>query len=336
MRVGLVGLGRMGRVHAANMLAHHAVTELLVLARTPVRARAAAHEWNDSRVCVCTGLDELLRQADGVVVATDTTAHPTCVRAAIRARVPVLCEKPVSLRRDTLVDLRDEAAAVGVPVAIGFQRRHDVGYQRLREAMATGVPGRPQLVRTVAHDRVPPDPDYLSTSGGIWRDLLIHDFDAMSWVLGARAVEVYAQGPVRQGKGDSADGAPDTALAVVTFADGTRGMASGARRNAQGYDCRIEIFGDRATLAAGFDHGMPVRCVAPGATPPGELHEDFAERFAPAFRAEIDRFLELVSGGSPRLPSLEAGIHALEVAAACELSQRRRRPVAIDRRGDAG
>ncbi|HEX5565575.1 MAG TPA: Gfo/Idh/MocA family oxidoreductase [Streptomyces sp.] len=328
MRIGLVGLGRIGLMHAANAVADDTVSELLLTSRDPAKAEREAAALGEKASARAT-LEDVLAEADGLLVATSTATHPDIIRTSVKAGVPVLCEKPAAMDRPTLAALSEDVAASGVPVLIAFQRRYDPGYRRLREEVAAGTAGRPQLVRTVAHDRTPPPPEYIPTSGGIWRDLLIHDFDAVPWVLGERAVEVYAQGAAFTGPPYTDCGDADTAVAVVTFGSGVRALCTGARTNGQGYDCRMEVFGDRATLAAGAGPRTPVRSLEEDAPPPAEPYEGFPQRFDAAYKAQIEQFVQVIQGRAENPSPPEAGLHALEIAEACERSRRLNRPVAI-------
>ncbi|GAA2435941.1 Gfo/Idh/MocA family protein [Streptomyces macrosporus] len=332
MRIGLIGLGRIGLMHAANAVADDEVSELLLTSRDPAKAEREAAALGEKARARAT-LEDVLAEADGLLVATSTATHPDIIRASIAAGVPVLCEKPAAMDRPTLAALARDVEASGVPVLIAFQRRYDPAYRRLREEVAAGAVGRPQLVRTVAHDRVPPPPEYIPTSGGIWRDLLIHDFDAVPWVLGERVVEVYAQGNAFSGSPYTDCGDADAAVAVLTFASGARALVSGARANGQGYDCRIEVFGDRATLAAGVGPRTPVASLEEDAPPPAEPHQGFPERFDTAYKAQIRQFVEVVRGRAENPSPPGDGLHALEIATACELSRRLNRPVAVTEDG---
>jgi myo-inositol 2-dehydrogenase/D-chiro-inositol 1-dehydrogenase len=216
-----------------------------------------------------------------------------------------------------------------VPVMMGFQRRYDPAYQELQRRVKVGEAGRVQLVRSTNNDRIPPHPSFLPASGGIWRDLLIHDFDALAWVVGERVTEVHATGSVLVDPVYADHGDADTATATLRFEGGALGVVTGARRNGQGYDCRLEVFGAEATLATGVDAYTPVLSLEPGTPAPAGAHEGFMGRFAAAYRAEIAHFLHVIQGTADNLTPPEEGLHALEIALACERSVIERRTVRV-------
>jgi myo-inositol 2-dehydrogenase/D-chiro-inositol 1-dehydrogenase len=248
--------------------------------------------------------------------------------------VPVLCEKPLTMDPDRLSVLVGELRAYDVPVMVGFQRRYDPAYTALRRRIAEGEAGRVQVVRSASHDRLPPDPAFVPTSGGVWRDLLIHDFDAVAWIVGERVTEVYAAGSVLVDDVYAACGDADTATATLRFEGGALGVVTGARRNGQGYDCRLEVFGADATLATGVDGLTPVVTTEPGVPGPEERHDGFMGRFAGAYRAEMVHFAGLVRGEADNLTPPAAGLHALEIALACESSVAQAGPVSVPLKGN--
>ncbi len=323
MRVGVLGLGRIGAMHARNAAA--VVDEVLVY--DPIAEPVAG-------LRACASVEELLGAVDGVVIATPTLTHADLTLAAVRAGVPVLCEKPLAMELDRLRALVGELAPYDVPVMVGFQRRYDPAYAELRRRVASGEAGRVQLVRSASHDRLPPDPAFVPTSGGVWRDLLIHDFDAVSWIVGERVTEVYATGSVLVDQVYADCGDADTATATLRFEGGALAVVTGARRNGQGYDCRLEVFGADATLATGVDDRTPVVSVEPGEPASVGAHEGFMGRFAAAYRAEMAHFVGLVRGEADNLTPPVAGLHALEIALACERSVASNGPVGVSLRGD--
>ncbi|MGI8331503.1 Gfo/Idh/MocA family protein [Actinomadura scrupuli] len=322
MRIGVVGLGRIGVMHARHVAE---LAELVPADGDPARAAAVA----GLGVAVRPDMRALLGEVDGVVIATPTPTHPALIREAVRAGVPVLCEKPAALDLGVLRELVQDLKRYDVPVMMGYQRRYDPAYQELRRRVAAGRTGRVQLARSTSNDRTPPDPSFLPGSGGIWRDLLIHDLDALAWVVGERVTEVQAAGAVLVDPVYADHGDADTATATLRFEGGALGVVTGARRNGQGYDCRLEVFGAEATLATGVDDHTPVVSLEPGVPAPAGAHDGFMGRFAAAYRAEIAHFLRVIAGTADNLTPPEEGLHALEIALACERAVRERRPVRV-------
>ncbi|MEV0615035.1 Gfo/Idh/MocA family oxidoreductase [Nonomuraea sp. NPDC050404] len=308
MRVGLLGLGRIGAFHAATLAAHPLVTELIVA--DPVRTSPYGGQGDPF-------------EADVVVIATPTGTHAELIIKACERGIPVFCEKPVaSTVADTVKVLE---AAAGNRVQIGFQRRFDPGYVAAAHALRAGELGELHRVHLVTADAAPPPAAYIPLSGGIYRDCHIHDFDALRWVTGLEVVSVYAKGANRGAAFFAEAGDVDNSAALLTLSDGTLATLQGSRYNGGGYDVRMELAGTRRTHAVGLSPRAPLRTTEglPGLGQ--ESWPDFVARFEAAYRAEIDAFLR-----SDRSPcSIEDALEALYVAEAADLSLREGRPVEV-------
>jgi myo-inositol 2-dehydrogenase/D-chiro-inositol 1-dehydrogenase len=215
-------------------------------------------------------------------------------------------------------------------VMIGHQRRFDAGYLEAKRAYVTGELGWIHTFRAVTCDMAPPPVEFLATSGGLFRDCSVHDFDILRWLTGQDIVEVYARG---SNNGDPAIGAVgdvDTALSVVTLADGTVGTVSASRYNGAGHDVRLEIQGSQDTVLVGLDTTTALRSAEPGVTfPAGPAHRTFAERFASAYRAELLAYIELVQGERANPCPPEEAVAAVRVADAAQESLTTGRPVRV-------
>lgn len=237
---------------------------------------------------------------DGVVVAASTDAHTDLELACVEAGLPTLCEKPVAQTGAAGAELLRRLDGSAVPVQIGFQRRFDAAIGAARVGVVSGELGWLNTIRSTTLDPEPPSPEYVAGSGGIFRDCGVHDFDAIRWVTGQDAVEVYATGSNRGADFFRSYDDVDTSATIVTFSDGALGVVSNTRYNARGYDVRLEVHGSKDSVAAGVDDGWPIRATQPGATfPSGAPHRFFMDRFLPAFRAQSETFLEVVAGTQP-------------------------------------
>jgi myo-inositol 2-dehydrogenase / D-chiro-inositol 1-dehydrogenase len=320
MRVGLLGLGRIGAFHAATLAAHPGVDELVVSDADGGRAAQVA-----ARLGARVG-DAF--DSDAVVVATPTATHAELLMRACATGVPVFCEKPVASGvRDTLRVL-DAVRRSGTVVHIGFQRRFDAGYAAARKALAAGELGTLHRVHMLTADPRPPDPGYIPTSGGIYRDCHIHDFDILRWVTGREADTVYATGSNRGEAFFAEAGDVDNSAALLTMDDGTLVTLQGSRYNGAGYDVRMELAGTLGTWAVGLDPRVPLTS-AEGLQPPGEPWPDFATRFEPAYVAELGAFLAAARGETESPCTVEDALAALYLAEAAELSRREGRPVRV-------
>jgi myo-inositol 2-dehydrogenase/D-chiro-inositol 1-dehydrogenase len=220
--------------------------------------------------------------------------------------------------------------AAGGVVQMGHQRRFDAGYLEARRAYRAGELGWIHSLRAVTCDAAPPPVAFLATSGGLLRDVSVHDFDVLAWLTGRRIVEVYALGSNNGDPGIGEVGDVDTALAVCTLDDGTIATVSASRYNGAGHDVRLEIQGSLASVVVGLDDHAALRSTEPGvAFPAGRPHATFAERFAPAYRAEMAAFLELVRGERDNPCTPEEAVAASLVADAAQESLRTGRPVPV-------
>ena len=328
LHLGIVGVGRIGAFHARTLRETAHVARLTVADADRSRAEQVATTLG---VQAAESPEALLEaNLDAVVIATATPGHAPLLSLAARAGLPAFCEKPVALALEPLDAVIDEAAAAETLVQVGFQRRFDDGYRAARDAVADGTVGNLLLLRAVTHDPAPPAEEYIAESGGIFRDLHIHDFDAIRFVTGREIVEVYADGAVRETPWFERHGDVDAAVVVVRLEGGMLGVVTGTRHDPRGYDVRLEIFGVDDSIAVGVDARTPLRSVEPGAGRAGDGYRDFLDRFADAYRAELEAFVEtLLSGGESLCPLADARA-ALAVALAADRSRATRRPVSIE------
>ncbi|MEU8779386.1 Gfo/Idh/MocA family oxidoreductase [Streptomyces sp. NPDC048606] len=326
MRIGIVGTGRIGSFHAAALARHPDAGSLLLADADPGRAARLADRLGAT---AAPSVDQVFTWGvDAVVIATATAAHAELVVRAVRGGLPVFCEKPVApdLAR-TLAVLR-EVAAVGGTLQLGFMRRFDAGYATARELVRSGALGRLHTVRTTTSDPTPPPAAYLATSGGLYRDCLVHDFDMVRWVTGREVDEVYATGADGGLAAFRDSGDVHTAAALLTLDDGTLVSSTATRCNGAGYDVRMELSGELDQVSSGLDDRTPIASTEPHGPPPASKPwSGFLERFGPAYEAELAAFVRLVRGEGPNPCDGREALAAFRVAEACELSRRERRPV---------
>ncbi len=325
MRIGVAGVGRIGTMHAANLASLVQVDEVLLFDPVPGRAELAATEQKTRAV---HDLEELLAQSDGVLVATPTDTHPAMVRRCIGAGTPVLCEKPIAADLAAMSLLVDEIEASGVPVLVGFQRRFDPAVVELRRRVVAGELGAIYHVRATGFDADPPDFAYLPTSGGIFRDLLIHDLDAVPWLVDEPVVEVYASGSVLVDEAFAAADDVDNAVVLLRFAGGAHAVLSAGRHDPLGYDHRIEVLGARDSVVVGLDVRTPLNSLTPdGPTAGPDAYPGFPERFRHAYRNEMQVFTDVLAGWSDNPSPARDSLVSLRLAEACEQSRRTGAPV---------
>jgi myo-inositol 2-dehydrogenase/D-chiro-inositol 1-dehydrogenase len=329
MRLGLIGLGRIGAFHAQTLTDLPVVDSLVVTDAVPavtaeVAARLGAEPADSPAALLAAGVD-------GVVVAAATDAHPSLILAAVDTGLPVFCEKPVAATIAEGVEVQRQVEAAGVPVQIGYQRRFDAAFQAARAAVASGELGWLHTVRATTLDPAPPPAAYVAVSGGIFRDCSVHDFDIIRWVTGHEVVEVYATGSNRGDQLFTEAGDVDSSAAVLTLDDGTLVLVSNTRYNPRGHDVRMELHGSSDSIAVGLDDHLPLRSVEPGASfPSGKPYQFFMDRFRPAYRAELEAFAEVVAGRRPSPCTVADALEAGWIAEACTRSLQQHRPVRME------
>jgi myo-inositol 2-dehydrogenase/D-chiro-inositol 1-dehydrogenase len=329
MRLGLIGLGRIGGFHAATLSALPVVESLVVSDAAPALTREVAAKVGAQAVDTPEAV--LAAGIDGVLIAAATDAHPALLLAAVEAGLPVFCEKPVARSAADAVKVYEQVADSGVAVQIGYPRRYDAGFAAARAAVASGELGWLHTVRSTTLDPAPPPAAYIAGSGGIFRDCAVHDFDAVRWVTGREVVEVYSTGGNRGAHFFAAAGDVDTAASILTLDDGTLAVVSNSRYNPRGHDVRLELHGSADSIAVGLEDRLPLRSVEPGVTfPAGKPHHFFMDRFADAFRAELAAFTEVVAGTRPSPCPIADALETGWVAEACTLSLQQHRPVRIE------
>jgi myo-inositol 2-dehydrogenase / D-chiro-inositol 1-dehydrogenase len=319
MRVGLAGTGRIGAFHASTLAGLDEVEAVVVSDIVPASAARLADEHGYE---LAEDLDALLGRVDAVVVTTSTTGHAATVRAAVAAGIPTFCEKPVATTLAETVEMVEVVGKADVPVHVGFQRRFDAGYRRARDVVLSGELGFLHTIRANTHDQSPPPAAYIPTSGGLFRDCSIHDFDILRFVTGREVARVFATGA---NKGDpffTEGGDVDTAAAVLTMDDDTLVLVSATRYNGGGHDVRMELMGSAGTLGVGYDDSLAVRSAEVDVDfPRGPQRWSFMERFLPAYRAELTAFCDVVAGRIPSPCTVADALEAFRVAEACELSR---------------
>jgi len=329
MRIGLAGVGRIGAFHAETLRDLAGVDEVVVSDLDTGAARAVADRLG---VGYAASPDELLTSGiDGFVIAVATPGHAPLIREGIHAGLPTFCEKPLAGTLDEGIVLAKEVRASDVPVHIGFQRRFDLGYRRVAQAVAGGELGFVHSVRASTHDQAPPPAAYIPTSGGLFRDCSIHDCDIVRFVTGHEVETVFATG-ANKGAAFFADaGDVDTAAALLTLDDGTLVTLTATRYHGAGHDVRMEVAGSDGTLGVGYDDSLAVTSAEAGATnPAGPRHRSFMDRFRPAYQAELTAFVEVAKGTRPSPCTVADAVQASRIAEACELSRHEGRVVRME------
>lgn len=327
MRVGLLGAGRIGRVHAKAISAHAGSQLVAVSDMVALNAENLAAEYN---IKACS-TEQIIAdpQIDAVLIATSTDTHCDLIEMASAAGKAVLCEKPVDLDYRRAKACMAKVEQTGQIVMIGFNRRFDPNFMAMKQALEAGEIGKAELLSVTSFDPAPPPIDYIKVSGGIFRDMMIHDFDMVHFIMGELPVRVMAAGSSLVDPAIGAAGDLDTAVVTLVFADGRLAVIRNSRRAAYGYDQRIELLGSEGLLQAeNMLENTLVKATAAGVQS-AKPTWFFLERYMPAYEAEWAAFVAAVSGEAPVPVSLADGVAALALAEAASLAARSGQPVAL-------
>ncbi len=256
LRVGLLGAGRIGKIHGGNVAAHPAARLTAVADAVPAAAEALAAATGAS----VASIDAIIASPDidAVVICTPTDMHADQIEAAAKAGKAVFCEKPVDLSSDRIRACLATVKAAGTPLMIGFNRRFDPNFAALKRRLDAGDAGAIEIVTVISRDPGPPPVDYVKRSGGLFRDMMIHDLDMARFLLGEEPVEVHAVGSSLVDPAIGAAGDVDTAAVLLKTASGKIAQISNSRRATYGYDQRIEVHGSKGMLRAGNVHETTV------------------------------------------------------------------------------
>jgi len=321
MRIALFGCGRIGRVHA-DAIASHPRAELAWVCdpmQDIARELAAQHATSATADTAAVLADPTI---DAVVIASSTPTHVDLLARAVRSGKAVLCEKPIDLDIARVDACWAEIGAAEPLVMVGFNRRFDSSIREVRDRIRAGEIGRLEQLAITSRDPAPPPAEYIAKSGGLFRDMTIHDLDLARFMLG-EVVEVQAMGANLVEDYVEKCGDIDTAVVIMRSAGGALCQIANSRHCAFGYDQRLEAFGSTGMLAVHNQLPTSVRYAGPGRTEAaGPYSGFFLERYGPTYRAELDHFITAVEKGGPLEPGFADGRAALVLANAADKSMR--------------
>ena len=268
-----------------------------------------------------------LPEVDAVVIVSPSSLHREHIKLAAAAGKAIFCEKPLADTVDKALDATETVRASGVPLQVGFQRRFDAGYVSAKELIVEGAVGEVEMFRGITCDRIPPV-EYLKTSGGLFWDLGVHDFDAARFLMAQEIVAVHATGTVRVEPALAEFGDIDYGLVILRFGNGALGIVQNSWRAPWGYEIRAEVYGSQGKVVTELDEKAPVRLYADRSWR-SERHHLFVERFREAYRLELQAFVDALQSGRRPSPDAEDGLKALQVADAATRSHREKRWVQV-------
>ena len=320
MRFGVIGAWRIGRIHSANIAAR---------ADSKVRFVADADAASADSLAISTGasvaaIDEILasREIDAVAVCSPTDTHADLIERAARAGKAIFCEKPIDLDAERIRRCLAVVASTGATLMVGFNRRFDANFAALKARIANGAIGALESLAITSRDPGPPPLSYIARSGGLFRDMMIHDFDMARFLLGEEPIAVSAMGSALVDKAIGDAGDVDTAVVVMETKSGRLAQISNSRRATYGYDQRVEAHGSKGMLRADNIRETTVEFAGADGFVGDKALNFFLERYAGAYRAELDAFIAAVQSGAAPSPSGEDGLKANLLADAAYLSWR--------------
>lgn len=327
MKVGLLGAGRIGRIHGLNVAQHKnaklvAVADAHAAAAEALAAEAGARTASIEAILADQGID-------AVLICTPTDMHADLIEAAAKAGKAVFCEKPVDLSAERIRACLATVKTAGVPLMIGFNRRFDPNFAALEKRLRDGQAGNIEIVTIISRDPGPPPVDYVKRSGGLFHDMMIHDLDMARFLLGEEPVVVHALGSSLVDHAIGAAGDVDTAAVIMKTASGKIAQISNSRRATYGYDQRIEVHGSKGMLSAGNVPETTVSFAAGDGIRADVVQNFFLERYAAAYRHELDAFIDAVAKGGKPNPDGEDGLRAQILADAATRSAQTGQPVTL-------
>ncbi len=330
INVGVIGAGRIGTLHIEHLAQDIPDAELVTICSLERgRIDTLAAQFNVPKVT--NDYTTLLTDAqiDAVLVCTSTDTHVQISQEAAEAGKHIFCEKPIAFNLARI----DETLAIversGVKFQVGFNRRFDTSFRRVREAVASGEIGEPHILRITSRDPAPPPIEYVKVSGGIFLDMTIHDFDMARYLIGDEVTEVYATGGVRVDPSIGEAGDIDTAVITLKFRNGIIGTIDNSREAVYGYDQRVEVFGSKGMVTAANPLTDTVIFSGSKGTRAASPPYFFVERYKPAFLAELQAFLTCIREDTPPLVTGEDGRVPVVMGFAAMQSLRENRPVRL-------
>ncbi len=327
VRFGLLGAGRIGKLHGGNIAASAdaklvAVADVIADAAASLAAATGAEARSVDDIINATDID-------AVLIGTSTDTHADLIERAVKAGKAVLCEKPVDLDAKRIAACLKVVEASGKPLMVGFNRRFDPNFAALKKRLDAGAVGNVEMVTVISRDPGPPPVSYIERSGGLYRDMMIHDFDMARFLLGEEPVEVHAVGSVLVDPAIGKAGDVDTAMVMMRTASGKLCQISCSRRATYGYDQRIEVHGSGGMIRAGNVHETTVEVAGTEGFRTDPVLNFFLERYTLAYRLELAAFIDAVNTGKAPSPSGYDGLMAQRLADAATEAKRTGQPVKV-------
>lgn len=327
LKFALLGAGRIGKVHAKSIAANGQAELVAVADALADAANALAAEYN----CAVRTIAEIetSTDVDAVVICTPTDTHADLIEQFARAGKAIFCEKPIDFNVKRVQDCLAVVAETKASLMVGFNRRFDPHFMAVRQAIDNGQVGKVEMVQIISRDPGAPPINYITRSGGIFRDMTIHDFDMARYLLGEEPEAVLATGSVLIDDAIGEVGDFDSVTVTLTTASGRHCQISNSRRATYGYDQRIEVLGSAGMVSAENQREVDIEIANGNGFTRPPLHDFFMTRYTQAYASEISAFIDAVTTGKPTSPNGEDGLIALALADAAMKSVAEKRTVLL-------
>ncbi len=328
---GVLGAGRMGKIHIENIL--YNIPNLKLKAVADINRNDKLEKWANT-----IGVPKLISDASEiindpeinmVVIASSTDTHTRFIQEVAKAKKDIFCEKPIDTDLKRIKETLEIVKEEGVKLMIGFNRRFDKNFKRVREMVSSGQVGIPQIVKVTARDPAPPSIEYIRSSGGMLFDMTIHDWDMARFQVGSEIEEVYAKGAVLVDPEIGKAGDIDTTVLILKFKNGALGMIDNSRQAVYGYDQRVEVFGSKGCAIADNEPLNTVRLYTSEKIKEDNIPYFFLQRYMDSYAAELRYFIECLQENKEPSPNGEDGFQNVVIAIAAQKSYEENRPVKI-------
>jgi myo-inositol 2-dehydrogenase/D-chiro-inositol 1-dehydrogenase len=329
--VGLIGAGRIGKIHIENLLQKISEVKLKIVA--DIKIDDTMRNWAlDKGVPRLTNdPNEIFTdpEIEIVLICSPTNTHAKFIQKAAKVKKHIFCEKPIDMDIKRIQDTLSIVKEKGVKLMVGFNRRFDRNFLRCYESVSTGQIGEPQIVKITSRDPTPPPIDYIKASGGIFFDMTIHDWDMARYQVRSEVKEVYATGAVLIDNEIGNVGDIDTAVAVLKFENGAFGIIDNTRQAVYGYDQRVEVFGSKGCVIADNEATNTVRIYTSECTNIDKIPYFFMDRYMESYLTELKYFFRCLRENVEPKPNGEDGLQNVLIALAAQKSYKENRPVKI-------
>jgi myo-inositol 2-dehydrogenase/D-chiro-inositol 1-dehydrogenase len=335
LNVGVIGAGRIGKIHVDNL---RGIPQLRVKSVSDVAIEHLESWAKEKQIEVLTtNIYDILNdpEINAVFICSPTNTHAMLIKEAAAAGKHIFCEKPVSFSVEETKEALDVVEKAGVKLQVGFNRRFDPNFRKIRQLVQEGQIGNPQILRITSRDPEPPSVDYIRSSGGLFMDMTIHDFDMARYIMDSEVVEVFANGTVLVDPAIGKAGDIDTAVITLKFANGALGVIENSRRAAYGYDQRLEIFGDKGAAHADNNRASTVELFTAEHVSKDKPLYFFLERYTQAYIDEVKEFAAAIFENRPVICSGFDGIQAERIAKAARQSHETGVPVKLEQVGQS-